>query len=146
MDNTLRALVDKVLKKETKKFLDEIEGLMNGQGLQKALNAPKGKKPGRSQFKSLMDVAEKAACVEELVLFFAYQESKKEGWQNDCGDSTIAKNIKRSLTSIIKEIYMLIEKETGLNHINEDDERMIKLFIAQKYMGYLYWKASVVSR
>ena len=85
MNRALKVMIDRVLKEETKNILDEIDTIINKDGMGNALthDSKKGDtKPGRNQFKSLMDAAGKASCVEELVLFLAYQSSKGNGWQN----------------------------------------------------------------
>ena len=50
------------------------------------------------------------------------------------------------LIRIQDEIYKMIECETGAENIEADDERVLRLMIAEKYLGYLYWKASAVSK
>ena len=150
MDKTLKVLIDKVLKEETKRLLDEIDTLMNKEGMGYALvsgNKKKDTEPGRTQFKSLMDATDKAACVEELVLFLAYQKSKGNGWNKKVNNNmSIAEKIEHSLYSVIGEISEIIRKRPEAENMNVDDERIMKLMIAEKYMGYLYWNVSIASR
>ena len=107
----------------------------------------KEKTPGRTQFKALMDAAGEASCIEELLLFLAYQKSKGGGWQIKCGgNEDISQKISKSLMKIQEDVFDAIEKEAKAGRITQEDERIIRLEIAEKYMGYLYWKASVESR
>lgn len=162
MNKELSFLAERVLKKNTNVILQEIEHLMNEDGVGDVLgktnhrdeagkNSKKNnnKVPGRTQFKDLMDAACEASCIEELLLFISYQKSKDGGWRNKCSnEKDIAQNVVDSLMNIQKLIYAEIEKEAEINNqkIDLEDERILRLQIAEKYMGYLYWKASVVSR
>lgn len=147
MDDELRLVSEKVLKQETKWFLDEIDHLMEEDGVGRLLEMGGNKIPGKSQFKSLMDAASEASCIEELVLFLSYQESKKEGWEKECkNECSIARNVINSFTKILDGIYLQIEEMCKEQKINDDDERILRLKIAEKYMGYLYWKACTLSR
>lgn len=159
MKKEMKLLAEKVLKRETNKFLKEIECFMesgdvgiilageinSGQEKWKGKKQPKG--PGRTQFKMLMDAAGEAACIEELLLFLSYQKSKKHGWETECTDGEdIAKKLADSFMKVQTDIYKILEHEISAEKIEEDDERLLRLMIAEKYLGYLYWKASAVSR
>lgn len=166
MNKELSFLAEKVLKKNTNVILQEIERLMEKDGVGDVLgktnnkdeadknlkkNNRKGnsKVPGRTQFKGLMDAACEASCIEELILFISYQKSKDEGWRNKCSNGKdIAQNVADSLMNIQESVYAEIENEAKINNqeIDREDDRILRLRIAEKYMGYLYWKASVVSR
>lgn len=155
MDEAMRFSAEKVLKRETDKFLKEIDCFMaEGDvakilaGQKKGENGEELKVPGRKQFKMLMDAAGEAACIEELLLFISYQKSKKNGWEIICSDGKedIAKKLAASFMRVQDEIYRIIEQENWAGEIKEDDERLLRLMIAEKYLGYLYWKASVVSK
>lgn len=166
MNKELSFLVEKVLKKNTNVLLQEIDHLMEEDGVRilleegnkkietgknskKANGKENSKVPGKTQFKTLMDAASEASCIEELVLFISYQKSKKHGWENKCANGDdIAKNVTNSLMKIQESVYAEIEKEAEVQEqkIDTEDERILRLRIAEKYMGYLYWKASVVSR
>lgn len=145
----LGVLAERILKKETNRFIGEIERLMTEDGVEVLLaeGSRKGKSLGRSQFKTLMDATEEASCIEELLLFLSYQKSKGGGWKNMCGNGKdIAENVANSFIKIQNKIYELIKKEAESEEISDEDERILRLKIAEKYMGYLFWKASVVSR
>lgn len=160
MDIEIKFLAEKVLKRETNTFLKEIEHLMTEEGVGEIL--ARGKKnvqgkekkqekvPGRKQFKMLMDATGEASCIEELLLFLSYQKSKDNGWGIKCGnekdEKDIAQKLADSFMKVQDEIFGIISKEAGAEKICEEDERILRLEIAKKYMGYLYWKASVVSR
>lgn len=145
MDHNLRFAAKKALKRETNQFLIEIKRLMEEDGVADILK--NGNKPGRTQFNSLMDAAGEASCIEELMLFLSYQVSKKEGWEKKCANNeSIAKNVVNSFLNIQDTIYPCIQKEYGVNVISYDDERVLRLEIAEKYMGYLYWRATIESR
>lgn len=154
MDNRLEFITEQVLKQKTKQILSEIRRLMKEGGVEACLKDRPNKKdkkdkedmpPGRSQFQSLMDAAREAACVEELVLFLSYQESKKGGWGKKCADgATIAKKVVDSLMSTVDLLYSCIAEACEGQDISDDDERMLRLKIAEKYLGYLYWTASAV--
>lgn len=172
MDDELRFLAEKVLKAETNTFLKAIDRLMDEDGVGKLLKkehiqekdieeghieekhrkkeAKEGKTkgiPGRTQFKMLMDATGKASSTEELLLFLAYQKSKKNGWEAKCDNGfQIAENVAASLMKVQDEIYSMIETKAGTEKIGDGAERLLKLKIAEKYMGYLYWKASAVGR
>lgn len=150
MNEKIRFSAQKVLKKETNRFLKEIDRFMEEGGVGELLASEKNAKQrilGKSQFKKLMDAAGEASCIEELLLFLSYQKSKKHGWDTKCKDGEeIAKKLADSFIGIQDEIYNMIECETGAGNIEADDERVLRLMIAEKYLGYLYWKASAVSR
>ncbi len=159
MRKEMEFLAEKALKRETNRFLEEIEHFMEDGGIEKLLAGEKtndhkkgkGEKqqkvPGRKQFKMLMDAAEEASCIEELLLFLSYQKSKKHGWETTCSDGeAIAKKLADSFMRIQDDIYKIIENEDWAEKIEDDDERLLRLMIANKYLGYLYWKASAVSR
>jgi len=79
--------------------------------------------------------------------FLSYQKSKGGGWENMCGnEKSIAENLADSFMRIQDLIYADIVEEAGAREISSEDERILRLEIAKKYMGYLFWKASVVSR
>ena len=163
MDKEIKYWAENVLNRNTKLFLSEIDNLIDKQGVGRLLaeykkreekkkeqkaaeqKAEKRKKiPGRTQFKTLMDAARKASCIEELLLFLAYQKSKKQGWDTNCEDGEdIAKKLIDSFMKVQDGVYACIEQENGANEISGDDERLLRLMIAEKYLGYLYWKASV---
>ncbi len=150
MNKEIRFSAQKVLKKETNRFLKEIDRFMEEGGVGELLASEKNAKQrilGKSQFKKLMDAAGEASCIEELLLFLSYQKSKKHGWETPCSDGEeIAKKLADSFIRIQDEIYKMIECETGAENIEADDERVLRLMIAEKYLGYLYWKASAVSK
>ena len=170
MDEGVRFACVKVMKQKTNVFISEINHLMEEEGVGKVLRqgniGGKEKPPGRTQFKALMDAAGEASCIEELLLFLSYQKSKGGGWQIKCGGnedisqkiskclkSNIMKMVEvlkeetnRSLMKIQEDVFDAIEKEAKAGRITQEDERIIRLEIAEKYMGYLYWKASVESR
>lgn len=152
MDKKLEVMMEKTLKRETDVFLKEIDRLMeNGVGEELSeTHRKKGEKiPGRTQFKTLMDATGEAACVEELLLFISYQKSKKEGWEKMCkNNKEIAENVVESFMRVQDIIYAKIREETKDMEveISDEEKRILKLKIAEKYMGYLYWKVSAVSR
>jgi hypothetical protein len=153
MDKELSMVVNHILTKQTKRFLDELNRLMYTKGLQKAIEI------GRTQFKHLKSGVAQAACVEELYLFINYQAAKKEGWDTQCDDgNTVAANVIASLNTILTA--MEAEISTKVQNINSnradteqwihfdqseyEDSREIRLRIAEKFLGYLYWNASIV--
>jgi len=140
MDRELKFLAEKVIKKETNTILNEIDRFMDEDGAGDVLAK---KVPGRKQFKTLMDATKEAACIEELLLFLSYQRSKKGGWDTKCANGKeIAINMAESFMKVQNKVLGIIETEA--QKISDDDERLLRLEIAEKYMGYLYWKASVV--
>lgn len=159
MKKEIKFLAEKVLKRETNIFLKEIEHFMEDGSVGKLLageknnSQEKGKRqktqkvPGRKQFKMLMDAAGEASCIEELLLFLSYQKSKKHGWETVCSDGEdIAKKLADSFMKVQDDVFKIIEREDWAEKIEYDDERLLRLMIAEKYLGYLYWKASAVSR
>lgn len=159
MKKEMRFSAEKALKRETNIFLKEIEHFMEDGGVAKLLAEEKNssrdkqkrkkpsKVPGRKQFKMLMDAAGEAACIEELLLFLSYQKSKNQGWETRCSDGEdIAKKLADSFMNVQDTVYKIMEHEDWAKNIEDDDERMLRLMIAEKYLGYLYWKASAVSR
>lgn len=148
INKKLKEIEEKVLKSETNQFLEELKNLMEKRGVAKTL--VKNRKPGRTQFKKLMDATEEASSVEELLLFISYQKSKskKEGWEKKCiNEKDIAENLVESFINVQNNIYSkIVEKAYERKiEINNEEERILKINIAKKYMGYLYWKASVVN-
>ncbi len=158
MEKEMKFNSEKVLKRETNRFLKEIEHFMEDGGVGKLLageqnSGQEGEKekqpkvPGRKQFKMLMDAAGEASSIEELLLFLSYQKSKKHGWETICSDGEdIAKKLADSFMRVQDDIYGIMENEDWAEKIEDDDERLLRLMIAEKYLGYLYWKASAVSR
>ncbi len=159
MKKEIKFLAEKVLKRETNIFLKEIEHFMEDGGVGKLLageknnSQEKGKRkktqkvPGKKQFKMLMDAAGEASCIEELLLFLSYQKSKQHGWEIVCSDGEdIAKKLADSFMRVQDDVFKIIEREDWAEKIEYDDERLLRLMIAEKYLGYLYWKASAVSR
>ncbi len=150
MDKELRFLAEKILERETGEFLREIERLMDEDGVGKVLvgrGTGNDKSPGRSQFQKLMDAAGEASCVEELLLFISYQKNKGGGWHIKCSNrKSIAENVAESFQKFQNKIYGMIEEEAGTRKIDDEEERLLRLEVIRKYMGYLYWKASVVSK
>lgn len=155
MNKELRKIEQKILKRETNNFLEKIEVLMkeDGSGVANILSSKKennkkeNKGPGRSQFEMLMNAAEEASCIEELVLFISYQRSKKGGWEEKCTNGKdIAENLLNSFMEVQDDIYKKIKEEVEKDNIKISDEekRMLELDIAKKYMGYLYWSVSTV--
>lgn len=166
MNKELGFLSEKVLRKNTNVLLQEIGRLMEEDGVgvllekgniqndtggkfKKNNKKDHEKVPGKTQFSNLMGAASEASCIEELVLFISYQRSKKGGWESKCTNGhDIAQNVVDSLMNIQKAVYEEIVKEAEIQKqtIDSEDERILRLKIAEKYMGYLYWKVSVVSR
>lgn len=152
MDKDLKLLSGRVLKRETKEFLIEIEGLVIGKGIGNiVVNDDKkqgnSKKLGRSQFKMLLDSVSKASCIEELLLFISYQKARSHGWESKCNDGeSIADNLVKSFMRIQDKIYPRILNEPDIGEVSNDDERLLRLDIAEKYMGYLFWKVYVASK
>jgi len=147
MDERLSLKVRSVLVSKTNVFLDEIDTMMEKEGVDKAI------KVGRTQFKTIMDGVGKASSVEELFLFISYQESKRNGWDYKCSNHlSVAQNVINSLNGILDGIGKYIEDEIDKYiekdevPITEDDMRIIRLKIAEKYMGYLFWKATIVTK
>lgn len=149
MDRDLALIVKGVLVRETNLFIDEINDLMDN-GVRNAIE--KRKDFGKTQFVLIMNGIKQASSVEELCLFIDYQESKQSGWGFVCNNQkSVAKNVQESLNKIIEKIEKKILKELEESiskdrRISENDSRMIRLKIAEKYMGYLYWKATIVMK
>ena len=115
MDDKLRLLVETVLKKKTNEILKQIDYLMDEKGVGDILkNGSRNNKriPRTTQFTMLMNAATEASCVEELLLFLAYQQSRKNGWETRCerSNKSIAENIVDSLEEIQINLYPKIEK------------------------------------
>lgn len=144
MDQALRLTIEKTLKKETNNILIEIEKMIKKDGMERIL---KTGKPGGSQFKTLMDAAGEAACVEELFLFLSYQSSKTDGWGKGLADNkSIAEAVIISFKNVQEKIFESVKKAGGMEKIAPEDERILSLETAKKYFGYLYWRVSIVKR
>ncbi len=160
MEDKIKFSAEKVLKRETNQFLKEIEKLIETDGVGKLLvdddsnKQQQGKEKGKTkslkvgQFRILMDAAEEAACIEELLLFLSYQKARGLGWEIACGNSKedVAKKLADSFMNVQKEIFGIMKQEDWAKDMEEDDERLLRLMIAKKYLGYLYWKAYAVSK
>lgn len=152
MDKNLKFLSERILKRETNEFLKEIEDLVIKDGVGKVVvdddkKERNNKAVGRSQFKTLLDAVSEASCIEELLLFISYQKARGHGWEKKCcNGKSIADNLVDSFMRIQNKIYPKIVKEPYIEGISDDDERLIRLDIAEKYMGYLYWKVYVASK
>lgn len=134
MNKELSFIVKKTLTKETNTLLTELERLMAEEGMREVMNREGA--PGRTQFNAIMQASLKASCVEELLLFIAYQGSK--------GEKTVAQAVTQSIIKECEDIANKIYKELGGGvEITKDDERIIQLEIAKKYLGYLYWKTTI---
>ena len=146
MDKELRFSAERVLKRETNRILNEIGHLMDEDGVGRAI-ADGNEQKGNRQFKNLMDATEEASCIEELLLFIAYQESKGGVWKKRCiNGKSIAVNVTNSSMKVQDEVYGLIGEENDASKISVDDERELRLEIAVKYLGYLFWKVHIVSK
>ncbi len=158
MDRQTAMMVKQVLIKKTNLFLEEVENLIKdskegGKGVGKEL-----RNIGRRQFQDIMNgMSEKASSVEEIYLFIGYQEAKdmevefnKKGWSKSCGNKhTVAENIVDTLKEVISNVWAAVQEEVQKresNTIEEGVAREIRINIAEKFMGYLYWKATVVQK
>lgn len=140
MSKDLEFIVKKVLISETNTFLTELDSLMEKIPVTK-------QKPGRTQFKTVMDAAGKASSVEELLLFISYQAAKKnsDGWGIKCRNgNSIADNVVESLHHMIEIVEDKIMQSIKVQQLDSEDERKIRLRIAEKYLGYLYWKITIL--
>jgi len=89
-------------------------------------------KVGKTQFRTLCDLAEKAECVEELALLIDYKAAKdNKGWGLTRNGESVGELVKKGLLELAGQI-------TGENA----DIRKIKM--ASLYFGYLHWAAAVV--
>lgn len=99
--------------------------------------------PGRGQFMSLLQNSSKANSVKEMILYIEYQKAKDRAWK---GWTTVAPVLTKSLTSTIEKIYdgLCFEIMSRNNNLDIEDVRLINLMIMRKYMGYLYWKVTIL--
>ena len=145
MTSDLNRLVKQTLVENSEEMITEIERLIDEDGVGVAA------KIGRTQFEAIMKNASHASCVSELCLFISYQESKRQGWDTICRSEkvpksrrSVAENVIGSMNTVVDKIYNKIKGDDALS--DERDIRRVKIQIAEKYLGYLYWKITVISQ
>lgn len=143
MNKELEFKVKKILISETNNFLNEIDCMMKESGMENVSNVKTA--AGRTQFKTIMDAAGKASSVEELLLFIFYQGSKSGGWNTGCtNNKSLAQNVADSLQHTLEVMSVKVSESIEDQNIDSEDRREIRLRIAEKYLGYLYWKATIL--
>jgi len=160
--------VKRVLTENTDRLISEIKDLMDKKGLKKVISHKDqdSVRIGRSQFQTLMRIAKEAGSLDELILWLSYQEAKnveirynredRKSWALPCaGNNSAAQHVIASLKLITEEMLKKIQSTHSLSNDQEragkivlsaDEERTVKLVIAEKYLGYLYWQATVTSK
>ena len=146
MTAEIAMILKQTLTENADMMIQEIDRMMEEDGVDKAIAV------GRTQFQTIMKSASNASCVEELCLFISYQESKHQGWDTKCYSEknktqrTVAENVIASLKLITESVSKKCEERIKSKElqVESSDLRQIKLRIAEKFLGYLYWKATVV--
>lgn len=100
----------------------------------------KDRKVGRSQLSNLLNSARTANSVEELKLFIKYQESRYSNWAQRVGNKTLAEQVIEKINEVMK---LAEEAETLHPELNFVE---LKLKMAEKFLGYLYWKGTVYAK
>jgi hypothetical protein len=90
-----------------------------------------GNKFGKTQFRTLCEMALKAECVAELELLIDYKTAKGNGWESYNNGSTLGQVIKNGLIELTQRTV-------------EGPNEMTKTQVASLYFGYLHWKATEV--
>ncbi|MCX7921552.1 MAG: hypothetical protein N3B21_05985 [Clostridia bacterium] len=116
---------------QKKQLLEYVEQIANNTRLGEILSDKEARgNLGKTQFRSVAELCEKADCYEEIKLLIQYKVSKGNGW-----DEVIATNQKCG--DVILR-YMEKIKE----HCNGDDSETLRNLAL--FFGYLYWKAAVL--
>ncbi len=102
------------------------------------------KKIGRSQLTKLLDSCKNASSVEELKLYIKYQAAKAnkgQSWNSiiDNNNITFVQYVLGKIDELIVIAENIYEKVNG-----EIELRIIKLKVVEKFLGYLYWKGTVI--
>lgn len=99
-------------------------------------------KIGRTQLNSLLMNVKNASSVEELKLFIKYKESKdgSKGWGQVFNNVTVAQRLINSITNV-ENLY----KKVRITSPSEDDITVLKLMLVEKFLGYLYWKGTILA-
>ena len=136
-------------------ILEELENLTSMSGMEDVFSEREidKKKIGRSQLNSLLQNSRNASSVEELKLFIAYKEAKEEknqGWARKINDETVAQRFISSINEVEKladNVVETVERDLSNNEkITEDDIRIIKLSLVEKFLGYMYWKGTIMGK
>ncbi|GAW32179.1 hypothetical protein [Carboxydocella sp. JDF658] len=87
---------------------------------------------GTNQIRRLVELAEQAACIEELEEFIKYKETKHDGWEKTVNNNSIAQLLLEQIKNIKK-----MARESGI----QEQDRLTRKLVA-RFCGYLYWKVS----
>lgn len=143
-----QVLVKSEIDKVTNTILDEVDSFSKKPKMNDVFGNGRNK-IGRTQLNSLLMNVRNAVSVEELILFISYKEAKGQGWEQVCGGKTVAKHLIESLRTVenlADNIRTYVDKNSSKDEqITEDDMRVIKLMLAEKFLGYLYWKGTVMA-
>lgn len=133
------AALVKIADENSENILKIINSLEDVYGFKNAFSDYKGK-IGRTQLSKLLNAIRSANSVEEIKLFIKYQESRKIGWDQKCDEKSLAE----TLLDKINEVMELSEKQDFAKYGLE--LREVKLKMAEKFFGYLYWQGTVYAK
>ncbi|RCX13511.1 hypothetical protein DFR58_11751 [Anaerobacterium chartisolvens] len=110
---------------------------------------------GKTQFRSMAELCQKADCPEEIKLMLEYKMAKGNGWDitigegKRCGDifiNYIEEIEKKTLKDFTQEGGGVPENsekdENNKNNKSKENEKVLKSM--ELFFGYMYWKATVL--
>jgi len=115
---------------DRKTLINMVNEIAEKTTLRKHLSEKDGKKNsiGKSQFRTLAEVCEKAQFYEEIKLLIEYKTAKGNGWdQKISGD--------KKCGDVIIDYMEKIRSQS-------DEKELMQML--QLFFGYLYWKATVL--
>jgi len=153
--NVNALIVKKEINKKTDEILNEINRFSCIKDIRGAFvdddneDGKRDKKIGRTQLASLLSDVKNASTVDEIKLYISYKKAKakKNSWATVCDNKTVAEHLIDSIKNmeqLAESLKPLIEKDQG-EILTQEDMRVIKLMIVEKFLGYLYWKGTVMA-
>lgn len=134
------AALVKIADENSENILKIINALEDIRGFKNAFSEKNNKKVGKTQLSKLLNAIRSANSVEEIKLFIKYQESRKNGWDQKCDGKSLAE----TLLDKINEVMELAEKQDFAKYGLE--LREVKLKMAEKFFGYLYWQGTIYAK
>lgn len=114
---------------DRKTLIDMVNEIAEKTALRKYLSENESKKSlGKTQFRTLAEICEKARFYEEVKLLVEYKTAKGNGWdQKILGD--------KKCGEVIIDYMEKIKAQS-------DEKELLQML--QLFFGYLYWKATVL--
>lgn len=134
------------IEKITNDYTDKIMSIINEFDNENVEQMFADEEIGKSQLDILLKAVRSANSVDEIILFISYQKSKakdEESWKYKVGDKTFADFLIEKLKKVI-DLASNEEICKKLTDNSEEELRILKLKFCEKFLGYFYWKGSVL--